>query len=101
MSDPLCVRGDFVIELRSLLETPGSIHCSYWIREVGGTFCGGPFETLPDASAAALDLARRAGASVWRESTIFLEGGAQSALQLVTPPCATRHDGTSVVRDCA
>jgi len=87
MSNPSCARGDFVIEVRSLLETPRSIRSSYWIREVGETdrFCGGPFETLPDACMAALELANRAGTRVWRESTVFVEDGGRSTLQPVKP----------------
>jgi hypothetical protein len=99
MSDPICVHGDFVIEVRSLLETPRSVHCSFWVREVGGTFCGGPFETFPDASRAALDMARRAGSNVWRESVVFMEDGTRSVLQLVKP--AGARDTGPIVRDCA
>jgi hypothetical protein len=104
MSNPSCARGDFVIEVRSLLETPGSIRSSYWIREVGNAerFCGGPFETFPDACSAALDLATRAGSRVWRESVIYLEDGTHSALQLVSPSCRTSLGRVGpVVRDCA
>jgi hypothetical protein len=85
MSNPSCARGDFIVEVRSLLETARSIRSAYWIREVGDAeqFCGGPFETLPDASRVALQLADRAGTRVWRQTAVFLEDDGQSSLQLV------------------
>jgi hypothetical protein len=104
MSNPSCARGDFVIEIRSLLESSRSIRSSYWIREVGDTdrFCGGPFETFPDACRAAFELASRTGSRVWRESAVFVEDGTRSTLQPVKPPVtASLELVPPVVRDCA
>jgi hypothetical protein len=104
MFNPSCVRGDFVIEIRSLLETPRSIRSSYWVREVGENdrFCGGPFETFPDASRFALERARGTGGRVWRDSAVFLEDGTRSTLQLVRPTSGSALAAPPpVARDCA
>jgi len=104
MANPSCVRGDFVIEVRSLLDTPRSIRSSYWVREVGEVerFCGGPFETFPDASRFALERARGTGGRVWRDSAVFLEDGTRSTLQLVRPSAGTALAAPRpATRDCA
>ena len=61
-----CVRS-----MSSLLQRLSA--CVSHRREVGDIdrFCGGPFETFPDACSAALELASRAGGRVWRESAVF------------------------------
>ena len=103
MSNPSCVRGDFVIEVRSLLDTPRSIRSSYWVREadVIDRFRGGPFETFPEASRFALELARLTGGRVWRDSAVFLEDGTRSTLQLVRSAPPTGVATLPPARDCA